>query len=107
MFKYKGYTGKVVFDEEAKILHGEVIGLKDVITFQGTSTKEIEKAFKDSVNDYLVWCKERGERPEKSYSGNLRIRLPQTLHARLAEHAAMEGMSLNSFIVHQLQVISV
>lgn len=53
--KYKGYEGIVTFDEEAKLFHGDVIGIKDVITFQGTSVSELEKAFKDSVDDYLAW----------------------------------------------------
>ncbi len=58
MIQYKGYIGKVEYDNDARLFHGEVIGLKDVITFQGTTAKEIEAAFKDSVNDYLAWCKE-------------------------------------------------
>lgn len=57
MMKYKGYIGHVEYDNEAKIFHGEVIGLKDVITFQGSSVKELEEAFKDSVEDYLAWSK--------------------------------------------------
>ena len=28
MMQYKGYTGKVEFDDEADIFHGEVIGLR-------------------------------------------------------------------------------
>jgi predicted HicB family RNase H-like nuclease len=55
--KYKGYIGHIVYDDKAKIFHGEVIGLKDVITFQGSSVKELEEAFKDSVEDYLGWSK--------------------------------------------------
>lgn len=47
-----------------------MIGLKDVITFQGKNVDEIEQAFKDSIDDYLTWCQERGEQPEKMYSGN-------------------------------------
>ncbi len=35
MMEYKGYTTKVEFDDEAEIFHGEVIGIKDVVTFQG------------------------------------------------------------------------
>jgi hypothetical protein len=57
MMKYKGYEGKTDYDDDAKIFHGEVIGLKDVITFQGTTAQELEKAFKDSIDDYLAWCK--------------------------------------------------
>jgi predicted HicB family RNase H-like nuclease len=103
MIKYKGYIGHVLYDNEAKLFHGEVIGLKDVITFQGATAKEIEQAFKDSINDYLSWCKERGEKPEKSFSGNLRIRITPNLHAALAKEAALYGKSLNSLIMEKLQ----
>ena len=101
--KYKDYIGEVSYDADAKIFHGNVIGLKDVITFQGTSVKELEQAFKDSINDYLAWCKERGEEPEKAYSGNLRLRIPPKLHAKLAHLAVERGVSLNSFIIDRLQ----
>lgn len=100
---YKGYVGIVTYDDEARIFHGEVIGLKDIITFQGTSVEEIEKAFHDSVDDYLIWCKERGEAPEKSFSGNLRIRISPDLHAKLAQEATKQGVSLNSLVIEKLR----
>lgn len=100
--KYKGYIGIVTYDDQAKIFHGNVIGLNAVITFQGTTVKEIEQAFKDSVNDYLEWCKERGKQPQKTYSGNLRLRLRPDLHAELAREAALKGISLNTFIAEKL-----
>jgi len=102
MMKYKGYYGEVEYDDEAKIFHGEVIGLKDVITFQGKNVTEIEKAFKDSINDYLEWCHKRGEKPEKTYSGNIRIRMDPALHAHLALQAAKENISLNELINKKL-----
>ena len=49
--KYKGYTGRVEFDDEAGVFHGEVLDLRDVVTFQGRSVKELEQAFRDSVDD--------------------------------------------------------
>ncbi len=67
MLKHKEYTGYVIYDDEARIFHGEVVGIKAVITFLGTTVEEIENAFKDSVDDYLDWCKERGKEPEKSH----------------------------------------
>lgn len=102
MMKYKGYLGNVDYDHEAKIFHGTVMGLKDVITFQGTSVKDLEKAFKDSVDDYLLWCKERGEKPEKTFSGNLHLRMNPELHANLAQQAARQGISLNELITIKL-----
>ena len=101
--KYKGYIGQVTYDDEAKLFHGEVIGLKDVITFQGTTVQKLETAFKDSVDDYLSWCEERNERPEKSFSGNLRIRIPEDLHAQLSQEALLLQMSLNSLINEKLR----
>ena len=103
MMKYKGYLGEVTYDSDAKIFHGEVLGLKDVITFQGTTVVELEKAFKDSVDDYVAWCKERDEEPEKAFSGNLRIRIAPDLHAKLAQAALVKGISLNSLIIDKLQ----
>ncbi len=102
MIKYKGYLGNVSYDDEAKIFHGEVLGLRDVVTFQGTTVEEIEKAFKDSIDTYIAWCKERGEEPEKAFSGNLRIRISPNLHAKLAQAATIRGVSLNSLIVETL-----
>ena len=46
MMKYKGYLGYVVYDDEAKLFHGDVIGLRDVITFQGTTVKNFKKPSK-------------------------------------------------------------
>lgn len=57
------------------MFHGEVIDLRDVITFQGTSVEELERAFQDSVDDYLEFCEERGEEPDKPFSGRLMLRL--------------------------------
>lgn len=102
MMKYKGYFGQVAYDDEAKLFHGEVVGLNDVITFQGTTVAEIEIAFKESIDDYLAWCKERGEKPEKTYSGKFNVRVPPDVHASLALEAVKHGISLNELITQKL-----
>ena len=101
--KYKGYQGHVNYDEEAKLFHGEVVGLRDVITFQGTSVDELEQAFKDSVDEYLDFCKELGRAPEKPFSGKLILRLPPEIHERAAYQAKRSGVSLNSWINQGIQ----
>jgi predicted HicB family RNase H-like nuclease len=103
MMKYKGYFGEVTYDDEAKLFHGEVIGLKDIITFQGKSVDELKKAFQDSINDCLAWCHERDEQPEKTYSGKLHIRMNPNLHAHLAIEAAKQGLSLNDLVNQKLR----
>ena len=60
MMEYKGYLSRVEFDDEANIFHGEVINIRDVVTFQGKSVDELRQAFADSVEDYMAFCAERG-----------------------------------------------
>jgi predicted HicB family RNase H-like nuclease len=98
MMEHKGYLGFVEYDAEARLFHGDIINTRDVITFQGTTVGEIEKAFKDSVEDYLAWCKEEGTEPEKPYSGKFNLRLPPELHKEVAIKARKLKVSINSFV---------
>ena len=98
MMEYKGYLGIVEYDPDAKIFHGDVINTRDVITFQGTTVKEIEEAFRDSINDYITWCEDEGVNPEKPFSGKFNIRISPELHRRAAFTAKQKRISLNSFI---------
>ena len=98
MMEYKGFIGTVEYDAEAKIFHGDIINTKDVITFQGTTVKEIESAFKESIDDYISWCKEEGVEPEKPYSGRFNVRLAPQLHQKIAILAKQKRVSLNSFV---------
>jgi len=102
---YKGYHGQVTYDEDAKLFHGEVVGLRDVITFQGTSVEALEQAFKDSVDEYLDFCAELGRTPEKPFSGKLMLRLPPEIHERAAYKAKSCGLSLNAWIKQTIEQI--
>ena len=102
MLRHKGYVGQVEYDAQAHLFHGEVLGLKDVITFQGTEVNELEQAFRDSVDDYLDFCQQRGESPEKPYSGRLILRLPPGLHRQAHLQAEAEGKSLNQWITDRI-----
>lgn len=50
MMHYKGYEALVEFDEEAELFHGEVLNLRDVITFQGSSAAELKQGAGRQVN---------------------------------------------------------
>jgi len=98
MMTYKGYTGQVEFDNEAGLFHGEVIDTRDVITFQGKSVQELQKAFKDSIDDYLDFCEKRGEKPDKPFSGKFVLRLSPELHHKAYLKALESGKSLNAWV---------
>ena len=98
MMEYKGYIGEVQFDSDAHIFHGEVINTRDVITFQGKSVSELENAFKESIEDYISWCKEDGVNPERPYSGKFNLRISPELHKEIAITAKKMRMSINKFV---------
>jgi predicted HicB family RNase H-like nuclease len=96
--EYKGYSATVEFDEGANIFHGEVINLRDVVTFEGETVDQLRQAFQESVDDYLEFCSERGEDPEKPYSGKFVVRVEPELHKRLAIEARKRGVSINALV---------
>ena len=103
MMEYKGYIGKVEFDDEASIFHGEVINTRDVITFQGESVEELRTALRDSVEDYLAFCHGRDEDPDKPFSGQFVTRTSPELHRQVNLAASLSVKSLNAWVVEQLQ----
>lgn len=96
--KYKGYFGRVEYDEEAEIFFGWVINIDDVITFESESAKEIKQAFQDSVDDYLEFCTELGKEPNKPYSGKFIFRTTPELHEQIAIAAAKQDKSINTWV---------
>ena len=100
MLSYKNYIGHVEFDDESEIFYGEVINTSDVITFQGQSVDELKQAFIDSVDDYLEFCAERNEQPEKPFSGKFNLCLDPELHREAFLAAKRIGKSLNQWVAN-------
>jgi predicted HicB family RNase H-like nuclease len=92
MMEHKGYMAQIDYDDDARAFHGEVI------TFEGTCVEDLRQAFIDSVEDYLVFYRERGEKPEKPFSGNFMVRIKPELHQKVALKAKIEDKSMNNWI---------
>ncbi|MFH2091450.1 MAG: type II toxin-antitoxin system HicB family antitoxin [Pseudomonadota bacterium] len=105
MMEYKGYFGKVEFDDEASVFYGEVINLRDIVTFQGETVTELRKAFRDSIDDYIDFCASRGEEPEKPYSGKFVVRVDPELHKTIFIEAKKTGKSINAWVSDNLSKI--
>lgn len=103
LMHYRGYEAIIEYDEDAELFHGEVVNMRDVITFQGASAAELKHAFADSLEDYLAFCAERGEEPEKPYSGQFVVRTDPKLHKAVSNAARREGISLNKWVTATLE----
>lgn len=100
MKPYKGYLAGLYVDEEEAIIRGKVLNTRDTITFYGKTVEEALQAFRDSVNDYLDFCKEAGVEPDKPFNGKLLIRIKPEHHRDLSLIALEEGRSINSLVAH-------
>ena len=103
MMEYKGYIGKVEFDDAANLFYGEVVNLRDVITFAGESVAELRRAFEESIDDYLAFCAERNEAPEKPYTGAFTLRVKPELHRAVSVQARLANKSLNRYVSDLLE----
>jgi len=63
-----GYTAKIEIDEYDGVLLGVIENIRDVVTFEATTVPELEKEFHASVNEYIAYCREHGQEPEKPCS---------------------------------------
>ena len=69
MMEYKDYIGgNIILDENADIFHGEIINIRDVVTFQGRSINELRQALRKSVDIYLKFYAEYNKSPDKPFS---------------------------------------
>jgi predicted HicB family RNase H-like nuclease len=100
---YKGYIGTVEYDPDDKILFGKVLGINDLISYEGSSVPELESDFKTAISDYLDMCKKKGRAPAKTFSGRFNVRITPELHALAAIKASARGKSLNKFVSEAIE----
>lgn len=58
--EYKGYIGSVEFSEEDALYYGKVQGIRSLISYEGSTAKELVADFHGVVDDYLSSCEEKG-----------------------------------------------
>ena len=81
-------------------------GLRDVIHFEGSTAKELTRAFRESIDTYLELCAEKGRQPERAFNGKILVRTEPALHRKAALRAAAEGVSLSQWITRQIESAS-
>lgn len=93
-------------DESGHYFYGKILEL-DGCQSTGDTIEELYESLNEAMEGYIEIKIEKGlpiPEPEQtdSYSGKFVIRLPKTLHKRLAIEAEREGVSLNQYAVYKL-----
>jgi predicted HicB family RNase H-like nuclease len=98
VLQYKDYLASIHFSSEDEVFYGKILGIDDLVSFEGSSVKELKKAFQEAVEDYIETCKEIGMEPNKTYKGTFNVRIGADMHRDAALYAAMQNISLNDFV---------
>jgi predicted HicB family RNase H-like nuclease len=103
---YDGYTAGIHYSPADEVFFGKLIGVNDLVSFEGTSVEELKQSMKEAVDDYIETCKTLGKSPEKSYKGVFNVRVSSDLHKKLALLASQYDVTLNDFVKSVLQYAS-
>ncbi len=98
IIEHKGYYGSVDYSAEDNILFGSVIGVRGLISYEGSSIDELRADFEEAVDGYLEMCEADNVEPEKYYKGAISIRLDPELHKQATIAAESRHETLNEFI---------
>lgn len=102
-FTYKGYTGTIEASIEDGCLHGQILFINDIVTYEGNTVDDIKTSFEEAIDRYLAYCKETGKPANKPYSGTFNVRVGQELHRKAVEVAYHRSITLNDFVTQSIQ----
>jgi len=95
---YRGYTAKVAVDTDVRILRGQVIDIKDTITFEGDNLDSATKDFHRAIDEYLAFCQELGQNPDQPFSGKFVLRISPDMHRTIYLAARKANKSVNDWL---------
>jgi predicted HicB family RNase H-like nuclease len=85
----------VRLDLRDDILHGRVLGIRDVIDFHAEHADAVRHEFMASVDAYLTACTQWGDAPETPAPGKFLLRTTADRHALITRAAQVTGKSVN------------
>lgn len=100
---YKGYSGSVSYSAEDEVFFGKVEFIRDLVSYEGNSAKEIKQGFEEAVDDYLKMCQEQGKTPDLPFKGSFNVRTGSDLHRKIMLLAKSRGENLNQVVIQAIE----
>lgn len=100
--EHRGYVGSVELSEADNVLHGKLLHIRDLVTYESETANGIVEAFREAVEDYLADCAAEGREPDMPFKGSLNVRIGSDLHRRLSKRARADRVSLNQALIEAL-----
>jgi len=102
-FSYAGYSGSCEASIEDDCLHGRILFIDDLVTYEGGTISELKASFEAAVDRYVAYCAQTGKPANKPYSGNFNVRVSADIHKAAAQRAQRDGVSLNNLVGRALE----
>jgi predicted HicB family RNase H-like nuclease len=90
---YKGYSGSIEASVEDGCLHGKLLFINDLITYEGETVPQLIESFHLAVDSYLHYCKSTGKPANKAFSGTFNVRIGPERHVSIAKKAVELGLA--------------
>lgn len=85
-------------DPDDCCLHGKLLYINDLVTYESDSVDGLRQEFEAAVDDYLETCQELGQEPNKPFKGTFNVRIGPDLHRKLTFKAAEMGLGINEAV---------
>jgi predicted HicB family RNase H-like nuclease len=102
---YKDYVGSAEVSVEDGVLHGKLLGIRDLVTYEAETPAGLRRAFEEAVNDYLADCEKEHRGADRPYKGSLNVRIGPELHRSLALEAIHHHVTINHLILTRLKAV--
>ena len=96
--EYKGYLGTVEYSSEDNILFGQIVGIRGLISYEGSSVEQLKVNFEEAIDDYLLDCKESNIEPQQPYNGKLDVRISPNLHKKLQMYSSSKNQKPDTIV---------
>lgn len=100
--KVDGYSARLEYNEIQDSYRGVILGLNGSTDFYGRTNRQLKRAFKRSLDDFMQFCQERSIDPHEKCTGDISLWIPIWLHERLVMHAREERVPVEALMMKYL-----
>jgi predicted HicB family RNase H-like nuclease len=100
---HRGYEGSVQYSSEDRMLHGRLLCARDMVIFGGIDLDDLEKNFRDAVDEYLRFCAETGKTPDTPSPLAVDVFLKSDLQMQAIRFAEQHRQQLDTVVNDALE----
>jgi predicted HicB family RNase H-like nuclease len=102
--QYNGYTALLTYDPEDESYTGEVIGIEDMIVFEGSTIEEALENFKDMMERYPKLCSKMNFEPNPPPE-QIMVPVEPELYAKAVSIAETNGQTTTGVVNQAIEAL--